>query len=59
MTSTEATQRRLSLGMSKYAIAKHLGCSWQHYHLYEKGERQLSLAKLAKLEALLSNRTTK
>lgn len=55
MNSTEATQRRLSLGLSKYAVAKALGCSWQHYHLYERGERKLSASKMQILTAILGN----
>lgn len=54
MTSTEATRLRLALGLSKYKVAKALGCSWAHYHLYEKGERQLSAAKLGSLQAILT-----
>lgn len=54
MTPQTAIQLRQSLGLSKYAVAKALGCSRTHYHLYEKGERALGVVRLAKLEAILT-----
>jgi transcriptional regulator with XRE-family HTH domain len=53
MTPTLATQLRISLGLSAYAVAKRLGCSRTHYVLWERGERQLSAAKLQTLTQLL------
>lgn len=55
MNSQTATQLRQSLGLSAYAVAKHLGCSRTHYVLFERGERMLSAAKLAKLESFLTD----
>jgi transcriptional regulator with XRE-family HTH domain len=54
MTPAQAYSARVQLGLSKYAVAKALGCSATHYALYERGERQLSSAKLANLAFLFT-----
>lgn len=53
MTPSQAITARTALGLSAYAVAKALGCSRTHYVLFERGERQLSAAKLTVLTDLL------
>lgn len=57
MTAQDAQSARTALGLSKYSVAKQLGCSWQTLHYFERGERKLSAEKLAKLTLILSTDT--
>lgn len=54
MIPQTARDLRVKLGLSQYRVAKTLGISRTHYHLFEAGQRQLGAARLAMLTALLS-----
>lgn len=53
MTPQTARDLRIQLGLSQYRVAKTLGISRTHYHLFERGERALGAARLAMLTDLL------
>lgn len=52
----EALKRLISLGFSKYRIAKRLGVHWITVRRWEKGEFNPSVEQIEKMEAMATGK---
>ena len=57
MKTQELIQKILSLGYTKYGIAKEIGVSWHCIHAYQRGWYEAGWDNFTKLQMLISRLT--